>query len=115
LSSEQSGEWSGLVTVGANMNPGEFVAAPSVAVERFVAQADVLDPADVLDHADVMLCHGGLGSVLGAAGPEVLREAISGVLDSAAHCSACEELRDKTISMPGVDDIVEQLVALAQH
>ena len=54
------GGWSGLVTVGTNMNPDDFVAAPSMTVERFVPQADVLD------HADVMLCHGGLGSVLGA-------------------------------------------------
>ena len=106
---------SGLVTVGANMNPDDFAAAPSVTVERFVPQADVLE------HADVMLCHGGLGSVLGAietatpmvivplgvaqlvnaeiaeqlgiatvvdpaaAGPEELCDAISGVLASAAH------------------------------
>ena len=44
------GGWSGLVTVGTNMNPDDFVAAPSMTVERFVPQADVLD------HADVMLC-----------------------------------------------------------
>jgi UDP:flavonoid glycosyltransferase YjiC (YdhE family) len=42
------------------MDPDDFAAAPSMTVERFVPEADVLD------HADVMVCHGGLGSVLGA-------------------------------------------------
>jgi hypothetical protein len=139
------GGWSGLVTVGANMNPDDFAAASSVTVERFVPQADVLD------HASVMLCHGGLGSVLGAietatpmvivplgadqlvnaeiarqlgiativdpaaAGPQELRDAISGVLASAAHRSACEALRDEAMSMPGIDDIVESLVATTRR
>jgi len=30
------GGWSGLVTVGANMNPEDFTAASSMTVERFV-------------------------------------------------------------------------------
>ncbi len=54
------GGWSGLVTVGNTMNPGEFAASPLIAIERFVPQTDALE------RADVMLCHGGLGSVLGA-------------------------------------------------
>ena len=139
------GGWSGLVTVGTNMNPDDFVSAPSMTVERFVPQADVLD------HADVMLCHGGLGSVLGAietatpmvmvplgadqlvnaeiaqqlgiativdpaaAGPEELREAISDVLASASHRSACAALRDEAMSMTGIDDIVESLVATTRR
>jgi UDP:flavonoid glycosyltransferase YjiC (YdhE family) len=139
------GGWSGLVTVGANMNPDDFAAAPSMSIERFVPQADVLD------HADVMLCHGGLGSVLGAieaatpmvivplgadqlvnaeiaqqlgiatvidpaaAGPEELREAISSVLDSASHRSACAALRDEAMSMTVIDDIVDSLVATTRR
>jgi UDP:flavonoid glycosyltransferase YjiC (YdhE family) len=54
------GGWSGLVTVGNTMNPDDFAASPRVTVERFVPQVDALE------RADVMLCHGGLGSVLGA-------------------------------------------------
>ena len=139
------GGWSGLVTVGANVNPADFGAAPSVTVERFVPQADVLE------QADVMLCHGGLGSVLGAietatpmvivplgadqlvnaeiarqlgiativdpaaAGPEELSDAISGVLASAAHRAACAALRDEAMSMAGIDDIVESLVATTRR
>ena len=139
------GGWFGLVTVGTNMDPDDFAAAPSVSVDRFVPQADVLE------HADVMLCHGGLGSVLGAiqtatpmvivplgadqlvnaeiaqqlgiakivdpaaAGPEELRDAISGVLASAAHRSACAALRDEAMSMAGIDHIVESLVATTRR
>jgi UDP:flavonoid glycosyltransferase YjiC (YdhE family) len=54
------GGWSGLVTVGNTLDPADFAAPPQISVQRFVPQADVLE------HADVMLCHGGLGSVLGA-------------------------------------------------
>lgn len=133
------------MTVGANVNPDDFAAAPSVFVERFVAQAEVLD------HAEVMLCHGGLGSVLGAietaapmvivrlgadqlvnaeiaqqlgiatvvdpaaAGPEELRDAVSGVLASAAHRAACAALRDEAMSMAGIDDIVGSLVATTRR
>lgn len=54
------GGWSGLVTVGRNNDPGRFPRSARVAVEQYVPQADVLAKTDVF------LCHGGLGSMLGA-------------------------------------------------
>jgi UDP:flavonoid glycosyltransferase YjiC (YdhE family) len=55
-----TGGWSGLVTVGRKNDPARFESPPRVAVEQYVAQADALAVADV------MVCHGGLGSMLGA-------------------------------------------------
>jgi UDP:flavonoid glycosyltransferase YjiC (YdhE family) len=54
------GGWSGLVTVGRKNDPARFDSSPRVAVEQYVPQADALAVADV------MVCHGGLGSMLGA-------------------------------------------------
>jgi UDP:flavonoid glycosyltransferase YjiC (YdhE family) len=56
------GGWSGLVTVGRTNDPARFERPGRVAVEQYVPQADVLALADV------MVCHGGLGSMLGAMG-----------------------------------------------
>lgn len=55
-----SGGWSGLVTVGRTNDPARFDRPPQVAVEQYVPQADALAVADVI------VCHGGLGSMLGA-------------------------------------------------
>lgn len=139
------GGWSGLVTVSRTIDPSGFKAWPSVAIEQFVPQAAVLE------RADVVVCHGGLGTVLGAietatpmvivplgadqlanaeiarrlgvamvvdpkaAGPEVLRDAIASVLASPSHRSACEALRDETMAMPAVTDLVGRLVAAARR
>lgn len=54
------GGWAGLVTVGRNNDPARFDHSPAIAVEPYV------DQADVLAAADAMICHGGLGSMLGA-------------------------------------------------
>lgn len=54
------GGWSGLVTVGRKNDPARFDSSSRVAVEQYVPQADALAVADV------MVCHGGLGSMLGA-------------------------------------------------
>jgi UDP:flavonoid glycosyltransferase YjiC (YdhE family) len=56
----EAGGWSGLVTVGRNNDPSRFRRSERVAVEQYVPQADVLA------RTDVFLCHGGLGSMLGA-------------------------------------------------
>ena len=50
-----------------------------------------------------------------AAGPQELREAISGVLASASHRSACAALRDEAMSMTEIDDTVESLVATTRR
>lgn len=56
------GGWWGLVTVGRTNDPARFERPARVAVERYVPQADILALTDV------MVCHGGLGSMLGAMG-----------------------------------------------
>jgi len=56
----EEGGWTGLVTVGRNNDPERFQHSDRVIVERYVPQADILA------HTDVMVCHGGLGAMLGA-------------------------------------------------
>lgn len=75
------GGWSGLVTVGRNNDPHRFQQTSRVSVRQYVPQADVLELADV------MICHGGLGSVLGAieaACPMVIVPLGADQLDNAA-------------------------------
>ena len=60
VSAIDSGGWSGLVTVGMKNDPARFASPPRVAIEQYVPQADALAVADA------MVCHGGLGAMLGA-------------------------------------------------
>lgn len=54
------GGWAGIVTVSRRLDASRFEAPAGVVVEEYVPQGAVLP------HCDVVLCHGGLGTVLGA-------------------------------------------------
>lgn len=54
------GGWTGIVTVSRRLDASRFEAPAGVVVEEYVPQGAVLP------HCDAVLCHGGLGTVLGA-------------------------------------------------
>jgi UDP:flavonoid glycosyltransferase YjiC (YdhE family) len=132
----------GLFTVGPTMNPAEFTTEPSVAVEQSVRQADVLVRASVMLRHGTMLGaiesgtpmlivplgadhllnaeiaeRLGLATVVDriAAGPEALRAALSNVLASESHRSACVALQEASAAMASIDDLIEPLVALVRR
>lgn len=55
-----SGGWAGIVTVSRRLDASRFEAPEGVVVEEYVPQGAVLP------HCDAVLCHGGLGTILGA-------------------------------------------------
>lgn len=55
-----SGGWPGIVTVSRRLDASRFEAPEGVVVEEYVPQGAVLP------HCDAVLCHGGLGTILGA-------------------------------------------------
>ena len=137
------GGWAGLVTVGRNNDPTRFDRPPAIAVEQYVAQADVLAVADA------MICHGGLGSMLGAmevgcpmvivplggdqlenasraerlgiarvvdpseGTPPRLTADIADALNSADLRQACDAIRQEIMAMSDLDILVAELEAIA--
>jgi UDP:flavonoid glycosyltransferase YjiC (YdhE family) len=55
-----AGDWAGIVTVSRRLDASRFEAPAHVVVQEYVPQGAVLP------HCDAVLCHGGLGTVLGA-------------------------------------------------
>lgn len=55
-----AGDWAGVVTVSRRLDASRFEAPAKVVVEEYVPQGAVLP------HCDAVLCHGGLGTILGA-------------------------------------------------
>ena len=55
-----AGGWAGVVTVSRRLDASRFEAPAGVVVEQYVPQGALLP------HCDAVLCHGGLGTLLGA-------------------------------------------------
>jgi UDP:flavonoid glycosyltransferase YjiC (YdhE family) len=133
-----------VVTVGRDLDPAEFGAQPAnVRIERFVAQASLLQ------HCDVVVSHGGSGSVanalahglpmlllpLGAdqplnaarcqaigvarvldaatASPREVRDAVSQLLGDQRCRDRAERIRDEIAALPGPEHAVTLLERLA--
>ena len=79
-------ELDALVTVGPNIAPEEFAPAPSVRVEQFVPQREVLAGCRAV------VCHGGSGTLMAALSSGIPVVVLPMGTDQPDNADRCEEL-----------------------